>query len=196
MSNLPTDIHPDSRCRLPPPPRPSESEAQKLYDSHVTPNEHSIRGLHGPAGIYLHSPSLAAKRRAAGRYLRFEADIPPRVREVAILVTARSCQCKFEWAAHDEEARRNGVPEMTIEAIRTENSDLSGIDPIDALIINLGRSIFKQHKVDSRTYAACIAQFGEKNMVDLVALMGSYAATAAVLIAFDMQLDEGVTPAF
>jgi 4-carboxymuconolactone decarboxylase len=36
--------------------------------------------------------------------------------------------------------------------------------------------------------------FGRRELVDLVALMGNYAATAALLTAFDMQLDPDVTP--
>jgi 4-carboxymuconolactone decarboxylase len=195
MTQLPGDIDPHSRCRLPLPARPDDGEAQKLYDAHSKPNAHSIRGLHGPAGIYLHSPELAAKRRAAGRYLRFEADLSPHIREVAILVTARSCLCAFEWAAHEHEARSHGVSEATIEAIRTEGG-LDDIDHDDALIIKLGRAIFKEHKVEPALYAQCHALLGTKNMVDLVALMGSYASTAALLIAFDMQLDEGINDPF
>jgi len=36
--------------------------------------------------------------------------------------------------------------------------------------------------------------FGRRALVDLVALMGNYAATAALLTAFDMQLDPDQTP--
>jgi alkylhydroperoxidase family enzyme len=195
MSNLPPDIHHDTRCRLPPAPRPTSPEGQHHYDSHVMPNIHSIRGLHGPAGIYMHSPELALKRRAAGRYLRFEADITPRQREVAILTTARCCQCRFEWAAHEQEALSHGVPQKTITAI-AQQSRLDDIDEQDACIIQLGREIFLNHHVDSASYADCLKQFGTKNLVDLVALMGSYAATAALLIAFDMHIDEGASTPF
>jgi len=39
-----------------------------------------------------------------------------------------------------------------------------------------------------------LKQFGRRGVVDLVALMGNYAATAALLTAFDMQLDTGQEP--
>jgi hypothetical protein len=37
-------------------------------------------------------------------------------------------------------------------------------------------------------------QFGRRSLVDLVALMGNYAGTAVLLIAFDMQLDPNQPP--
>jgi hypothetical protein len=39
-----------------------------------------------------------------------------------------------------------------------------------------------------------LRQFVRRALVDLVALMGNYAATAVLLTAFDMQLDPGQPP--
>ena len=41
------------------------------------------------------------------------------------------------------------------------------------------------------TYARALTEFGPGRLVDLVALMGNYASTAALLTAFAMQLDPG-----
>jgi 4-carboxymuconolactone decarboxylase len=59
----------------------------------------------------------------------------------------------------------------------------------DAIVIELGREIFGARKVASATFARSLRQFGRRALVDLVALMGNYAGTAALLTAFDMQLD-------
>jgi 4-carboxymuconolactone decarboxylase len=48
--------------------------------------------------------------------------------------------------------------------------------------------------VAAATFARSLRQFGHRALVDLVALMGNYAATAAVLTAFDMHLDPGQAP--
>ena len=42
--------------------------------------------------------------RALNRYLRFEAGFTPRMREIAILATAREMDSQFEWCAHEPEA--------------------------------------------------------------------------------------------
>jgi 4-carboxymuconolactone decarboxylase len=49
-------------------------------------------------------------------------------------------------------------------------------------------------KVGSATFARALALLGRKTLVDLVALMGNYAATSALLTAFDMQLDPDREP--
>ena len=190
---LPPDIDPQSRCRLPFVKREELDETrQKIYDAAVNPQGGTIRGLNGPAGIQLHSKGLSAVNRPAGRYLRFECGFTPRVREVAILISARHSNSQFEWAAHEPEALKEGVPQATIDAIKYRRP-LDGLEPEDALIIQLGREIFGDRKVSSATYARAETHFGRGGLVDLVALMGNYAATAALLCCFDMQLDEGTT---
>lgn len=190
---LPSDIDPESRCRLPLVKREDlDAEGQKAYDMHTNPAGGTIRGLKGPGGIGLHSPKLAHVQRPAGRYLRFESGHSPRVRETAILISARESNSRFEWAAHEPEALKEGVPRETIDAIKYRKP-LDGLDPVDAIIIQLGRETFGARKVSSETYAKALKQFGVRGLIDLVALMGNYAATAALLTVFDMQLDEGET---
>ena len=114
---------------------------------------------------------------------------------MAILTTARELDSQFEWAAHEAEARREGLSPEIIETIR-HRRDTGGLDEADAVVIALGREIFTARKVSSTTFAAALKLFGRRKLVDLVALMGNYAATAAMLTAFDMQLDPDQPPPF
>jgi 4-carboxymuconolactone decarboxylase len=190
---LPDDIDPKSRCRLPLIERDALAPAtQAVYDFQVGSGQ-SIRGLRGPGGIKLHSAELAQRTRPVGRYLRYEAGFSGRVRETAILITARCCGSQFEWAAHEPQAIKEGVPTETIEVIRL-GKPVDGLDPTDALIITLGRETFQARKVTSETYKRALALFGVRGLVDLASLMGNYANTAAILTVFDMQLDDGVAP--
>ena len=141
----------------------------------------------------LHSEELARRARPVNQYLRNEAGLGPRLRELAILATARELDSQFEWAAHEAEALREGVPADVIDTIR-HRRPLDTIDPDDALVVQLAREIFTARKVASATFARARALFGRKKLVELVALMGNYAATAALLTAFDMQLDPGQEP--
>jgi 4-carboxymuconolactone decarboxylase len=194
LQQYPADIDPDSGCRLPLPRREELSpEGQQAYDRIATTTGENLRGLRGPGGIQLHSPELSRVARPLNRYLRFEAGLGGRLRELAILVTARELDSQFEWAAHEEEAQREGISRTLIDVVRFCR-DLDGVDEVDAVVIQLGREIFGVRNVSSATYARCLAQFGRRKLVDLVALMGNYAATAVLLTAFDMQLDPGTEP--
>lgn len=190
---LPPDIDPQSRCRLPRVRREDlDPDRQARYDKAVDPKGGTIRGLAGPAGIHLHSRRLSIVGDPLGKYLRFEAGFSPRVREVAILISARMSDSRFEWAAHEPQGLQDGVPPETIDAIK-HRKPLDGLDAVDAIIIQLGREIFGDRKVKPETFARAHQQFGSGGLVDLVALMGNYASTAALLCAFDMQLDDGTT---
>jgi 4-carboxymuconolactone decarboxylase len=194
LQQYPDDIDSETGCRLPLPRRDELSpEGQAIYDRLTSANTENLRGLRGPGGIQLHSPELSRVSRPLNRYLRFESELGGRLRELAILVTARELDSQFEWAAHEREALREGVSPELIEIVRLRR-DLDGVAEADAIVIALGRGIFGARKVSSATYARCLAQFGRRKLVDLVALMGNYAATAALLTAFDMQLDLGTVP--
>ena len=65
------------------------------------------------------------------------------------------------------------------------------MDEAHAIVIELGREIFGARKLASATFARALRHFGRRTLVVLVALMGNYSATAALLTAFDMQLDPG-----
>jgi len=190
----PEDVDPQSGCRLPLPRREDlDGLGQRTYDSLVDPKGGSIRGLRGPGGILLHSPELSRYTRPLNRYLRHEAALG--VRELAILTTARELDSQFEWAAHEPEAIAEGISREIIDTIK-HRKDTSGLDEADAIVIELGREIFGAKKVASATFARSSQQFGRRALVDLVALMGNYAGTAALLTAFDMQLDPGQAPPF
>ena len=103
----PDDIDPESGCRLPLPRRDELSAAgQEIYDRLANPSGGNLRGLRGPGGIQLHSPELSQRSRPLNHYLRFEAGLGGRVRELAILTVARELDSQFEWAAHEAEALR------------------------------------------------------------------------------------------
>lgn len=190
----PGDIHAESGFRLPlPDPATLDGKALAMYERFMDPHSDTYAGIHGPGGVRLHSPKLAVATQEVGTYLRREAGITPREREVAVLSTARELDSQFEWAAHEEPARKAGAPEAVIEAIR-HRRPLDGLPEEDAVIIALAREAFGERKVSKGTYARAHGRFGTRKLIDLVGLMGNYAATALILTVFDMQLHPGQTP--
>jgi len=188
IGNLPDDVYEESGCRLPLPKREDiDGEALQIFDHHQDPESWSLAGMRGPGGIKLHSPRLSERSQAIGRYLRREADYPPTVRELAILVTAREMDSRFEWAAHEPEALRVGVTPEVIDVVR-HRKPTDGLEATDALIIDFGRQLFREKKVDAPLFARALETFGKGRLVDLVSLMGTYAGTALLLAAFDVQL--------
>ncbi len=191
-SAMPSDIDPNSGFRLPLPKREDlDDVGKRAYDRAATPGA-SIVGLRGPGGIALYSTNTVESRNAFNNYLRFKV-FDPKVREVAILAVAREMDSQFEWAAHEPEALKEGVPADVIDVIKRRLST-QGLDETYAAIIELGRQTFGDHKVTPECFARVKKLFTPQKLVELVMLMGNYSATAALLTAFDMQLPEGQRP--
>ncbi|HEY1363622.1 MAG TPA: hypothetical protein VGF60_15375 [Xanthobacteraceae bacterium] len=188
-----SDIDPQSGFRLPLPKREELDEAARAAYDHATTPGASIAGLQGPAGVQLFAPKIAPHMSAINRYLRYEAGFAPRIREIAILTTAREMDSQFEWVAHEPVALNEGVEPNVIDVIKFRGST-TGLDATDAGVIELGRQLWRDHKVSSELFATLKALFGPNKLVELVLLMGNYAGTAALLAAVDMQLPAGKKP--
>ena len=67
----------------------------------------------------------------------------------------------------------------------------TGLEETDDAVITLGRETFGKRKVAPETFARVLKIFGREGLINLVALMGNYASTAAMLCVVDMQLDDG-----
>lgn len=193
-NRFPEDIYEESWCRLPLVDRERlPEEARAIFDLHADPDGWSHAGLRGPGGVRLHSPRLAYLWHAVGRYLRDETGLSERVREVAILITAREHDSRFEWQQHERVGKSVGVPFETIEAIKY-GRPVDGLAESDAVVIRLGRQVFGDHRVESALFVSALGLFGARGLIDLISIMGTYSATAAMLTLVDMQLPPDEQP--
>src|SRR2546423_8172864 len=194
MTTLPQDIHPESRPRLPLPKREAlDGQEKRVYDSVPDPNRPTLAGFRGPAGIWLHSPRVGEPFREMNRILRNEVPLAPRLRELAILVTAREFDSQFEWTAHEPVALKEGLDPGILDAVKFRKA-VSGAPEKEAALIAFGRELFRDRKVRAETYAEMRRGSGRTAVVNITALMANYAFTAVMLTAFDQQLHEGRKP--
>jgi 4-carboxymuconolactone decarboxylase len=82
---------------------------------------------------------------------------------------------------------------QAVDVIKHRKST-AGLDEADAAVIELGRQIWRDHKVSSELFAKAKSLFEASMLIDLVMLMGNYASTAALLSTVDMQLHQGTKP--
>jgi len=193
---MPPDVYPESGCRLPLVKREDLDEnGKKQYDSQMgrKASGRSVAGLRGPGGLNLYSPKAAFHLSGLSNYLRYDSGMSGRVREIAILVTARGLDHQFEWTVHEPVALKEGVPKEVIEVIKGRKSAENLPEP-DATIIQLGRQIFEQKKVSPDVFARARKLFGDRGLVELLMLMGNYSAIGVLLTAVDMQLPPGADP--
>ena len=178
----PRDIHPDTGNRFPAIKREALNEAgKKLYDAR------GVADGFGPGGIRLYSPPVAESMTAVNDYLRRRSGLDPRLVELAILATAREMDSEYVWTAHEPAARKAGLEQQIIDTVKYRRP-LTTLGEKEAVIIQLGRDSIGKHKVGSDTFTRAVTLFGHQGVVNMVSLMGNYAATAILLNVADQHV--------
>lgn len=178
-------------ARLPDPLDSLGPEARRVYDK-IAARRGPIRGPFAPL---MHHPPLAERVGDLGEYLRFAATLPGDVRELAILIAARSASQPFEWVSHVTVARAEGLPEDVIERVRARG-DLGGLPPRYATAARVVQHVLAHESVPGAVQATAERELGTAGLVELVVLVGYYRLLAGVLFAFDVPLPEGAVPPF
>jgi 4-carboxymuconolactone decarboxylase len=126
----------------------------------------------GPFTMLLHCPPMAAHAEALGGYVRFEGKLDHRVRVLAAMTVAREFDCLYVWGAQTGQARKQGVPESTITAIREKHS--RGVPKEDAQIIDFTRDLIRKHRVSPEAMKAIQERFDNFQMIELTGTIGYY----------------------
>jgi len=183
---LPADLNPQSRARVPYIQRKDTDEsAKRLFDIFVRNSNSPTDTLGGPLAFAAYNVPVAISLLdlhdgAVGKSSSLDAH----VRELAILVACRATNYTFEWNAHEPAAVRAGVDQKVIDAVRT-NGALTGLPDADAAVIRFGREMLNDRKMSSATFAKAKQLYGDKGAMDLVAVMSTYAVSGFYAIAVD-----------
>ena len=148
------------------------------------------KAIVGPLRAALHNPELAERWQQLGALLRYGTSLPPRIKELAIIVTARRWNSSLEWQIHEQAARAAGLPGSTIDAIRDAQAPpLEDAD--DAAAYEFVRELQTTGRVPESAYQKVHERFGTAGIVELTALVGYYTMVAMTLNAHEIVLPEG-----
>jgi 4-carboxymuconolactone decarboxylase len=145
--------------------------------------------VQGPFTMFLHSPEVAGRVAHLGAYVRFEGSLDKRVRVLAAMTVAREFEAVYVWGAQTGGARRLGVPEATITAIRENHS--RGIPAEDAEIVEFTRQLLRKHRVDAATFTSMQKRFGNDELIQLTTAIGYYCMLAMTVNACELEAASG-----
>jgi 4-carboxymuconolactone decarboxylase len=145
--------------------------------------------VQGPFTMFLHCPELAGRLAHLGAFVRFEGSLDMRVRVLAAMTVARELDAVYVWGAQTGQARKLGVPESTIAAIRDSHS--RGLPSEDAQIIDFTRTLLRRHRVDDATVKALRGRFGDDGFIQLTGAIGYYSMLAMTVNACELEAAPG-----
>jgi 4-carboxymuconolactone decarboxylase len=149
--------------------------------------------LNGPFNIMLRSPDLGDRLQKVGEYVRFKTSIPPRLNELAILVTARAWTAQYEWLAHYQYAVKAGLPPAVADDIAAGKRPTK-MESDEAIVYDFTRELIDTKQVSDANFNALKDKFGERGVVDLVGLVGYYHVVSMLMNVDRYPLPEGTKP--
>jgi len=187
QSKLPTDLDPQSHARLPY-LKKSEMDAkgQKLFDVFRSQND----TLTGPLAFAAYNSGVAQALLDLHNAAVTGGTLDPHTRELAILVACRETNYNLEWSGHETSGLKAGIEPKVIDVVRTRGS-FAGLSEKDAIVIRFGREMLTDKKVDSATFAKAVELWGKRGVMDMVAVMNTYAVSGYFAIAVDEHAAEG-----
>lgn len=134
-----------------------------------------------PYRIYMRSPELAERITGMSDYLRWNTQFPARLTEFAILLSARHWDSQWIWRGHYRLAVKGGLnPQVGADLAAGKRPE--GMQEDEAVLYDLATQIYRNKNVSDAAYAAALAKFGERGIVELLGLMGYYDILAKMLI--------------
>jgi 4-carboxymuconolactone decarboxylase len=140
----------------------------------------SIVGLAGPYNVMLRSPVFAERMKRMLDYLRFESSLPKRLNEFAILIQGRLWTSQVEWYAHYPLALKAGLPASVADDLKA-NIRPRGMQPDEEVVYDISMALVNEHAVSDALFKRGKAILGEQQLVDLVAVSGTYVTVAMLL---------------
>ena len=180
-----------SEQRFQPPAPEAMSEEQRRV---VTALVASPRGaLRGPYIPLIHSPELADRMRHLGDFIRFEGVLPPRLKEIVILLNARHWSVDFMFAVHRDMSRATGLDPGAVQAI-AEGRRPGNLDRAEAAAYDIAGELLRTGRVGDPAFAAARDALGERGVVELAAFVGYYTSLAMILNTARIAPLEGSAP--
>src|SRR6187200_147934 len=149
----------------------SMNPAQKKMFENLISGER--RGAAGPFNVLLRSPEMGDLAQQFGASMRFHSSIPPKLNELAIIITARHWTSQYEWYAHRRAAQNAGLCQSIIDAVAAGTRPAS-MAADERAVYDFMSELLATKQVSDATFKAAKDTFGERGVVDLIGVSGYY----------------------
>jgi len=169
-------------------PLPSDSDAFSEGTREAVRHILATRGgnIPAPSGMMTYAEKAGALLSDLVEHLRYHTSLPDSQSELAICISARASNSDYIWSAHTRLGLQVGTREEALQAVDT-HGPLDGLTDDEALIIRFGRELLEQPTISDDTVNAVRARFGERGLMELVAIMSIYTMNANILRVADVR---------
>src|SRR3954470_23606423 len=129
-------------------------------------------------------------------YLRFggallaDLDLDPVLRELAILRTARLIEAEYEWVQHVAIGRAVGITDEQLVALDAGALEHDAFGASERAVLRFTTQIVQQPRPDDEALAALREHLPDRQVVELILVIGAYTMLGRMMTALDLDLDE------
>lgn len=142
-----------------------------------------INGWGRPVGhlykVLAHQPAALEAFLGMSHYIRDLSSLEPKLKEMAVLATARALEQPYEKAHHEPVARAAGVPQSKVAAIAA--GEWEGLEPGERAVVAYAHAVAMTRDVDDTVFEQLKATHTDGELTDLVLTVAWYHLCAAVL---------------
>jgi 4-carboxymuconolactone decarboxylase len=138
---------------------------------------------------------LAHAETAYRPYLRFggallsDLQLDPLVRELAILRTAQVIGAEYEWIQHVPIAKAVGLTDAQLIAVELEDDTADAFDARQSVALRFTAAVVREPRPGDELFAELREQLSDREIVELLLVVGSYTMLGRLMTALDLDLD-------
>ena len=118
-----------------------------------------------------------------------QTTIDPKLRELAILRTAKDCHSVYEWTQHVPAARHVGLSDQQINSI--ENwQDASCFSDVERVVLKFTDEVNANVKASRETLEALKRFLSPGEIIELLIIIGHWRQTASILETTEVELED------
>ncbi|PXW36146.1 UNVERIFIED_CONTAM: alkylhydroperoxidase family enzyme [Williamsia faeni] len=146
-------------------------------------------------GTLARYPGLAKPFITFNQHLLAGSSLSIRHREIMILRVANRRNCAYEYAQHVLLARSAGVTDSEIDDIAL-GSAATGWSPFESALLDATDELLNNGIITDGTWKVLSTEFDDKQFMDVVFTVGTYAMVAMALRSFGVELDDDLLSHF
>ncbi len=144
----------------------------------------------GPGSVMINSPEMRKRANHLVFYFRQESELPQKIQEMAMILTARAKDCQYIWHAHAARAREEGISDEFVDALR-DKMPLPQLPDDEQIVVDYATELFTTNRVSQRMFQAALEHFGAQLLTELTTMMEYYSLLALNVNAFEVNVPEG-----
>ena len=166
----------------------AEADRPLLYPStRIVPWVSRAENVEGkrPANLYralANSPEALRHWSVFGRWLPRGCELPPRLRELAILQVGYLTATPYQWSHHIKSGRDAGLSDQDIRGLIAVNAgQANGLGEVETLVLKGAREITLEGRMSREAWDKLLAHLSIPRLVDLTIIISHCNAVARVI---------------